>query len=77
MNDYGFELYSDQPIPIEDGLDSDIFSLEHLREDLVSSLNESEMMHADSETSHRFQASYSQDTQAKTSPPNSWSIVPS
>jgi len=44
MNDYGFELYSDQPIPIEDGLDSDIFSLEHLREDLVSSLNESEMM---------------------------------
>ena len=44
MNDYGLELYSDQPIPIEDGLDSDIFSLEHLREDLVSSLNESEMM---------------------------------
>ena len=44
MNDYGFELYSDQPIPIEDGLDSDIFSLEHLREDLVSGLNESEMM---------------------------------
>jgi ATP-dependent Lhr-like helicase len=44
MNDYGFELYSDQPIPIEDGLDSDIFSIEHLREDLVSSLNESEMM---------------------------------
>ena len=44
MNDYGFELYCDQPIPIEDGLDSDIFSLEHLRKDLVSSLNESEMM---------------------------------
>ena len=44
MNDYGFELFSDQPIPIEDGLDSDIFSLEHLREDLVSGLNESEMM---------------------------------
>ena len=44
MNDYGFELYSDQPIPIREGLDSDIFSLEHLREDLVSSLNESEMM---------------------------------
>ena len=44
MNDYGFELFSDQPIPIEDGLDSDIFSLEHLRDDLVSGLNESEMM---------------------------------
>lgn len=44
MNDYGFELVSDQPIPIEDALDSDIFSIEDLRQDLVSSLNESEMM---------------------------------
>ena len=44
MNDYGFELYSDQPIPIEEALDSDVFSTEHLNEDLVSSLNESEMM---------------------------------
>ena len=44
MNDYGFELMSDQPIPIEDALDSDIFSVEDLRTDLVSSLNESEMM---------------------------------
>ena len=26
MNDYGFELLSDQPIPIQDALDSDIFS---------------------------------------------------
>ena len=44
MNDYGFELLSDQPIPIEDALDSDIFSAKDLRVDLVSSLNESEMM---------------------------------
>ena len=44
QNDYGFELYSDQPIPIEEALDSDVFSTEHLNEDLVSSLNESEMM---------------------------------
>ena len=43
MNDYGFELYSDQSIPIEEALDSDVFSVEHLNEDLVSSLNESEM----------------------------------
>ena len=44
MNDYGFELYSDQPIPIKEALDSDVFSTENLSEDLVSSLNESEMM---------------------------------
>jgi len=44
MNDYGFELLSDQPIPIQDAIDSDIFSATALREDLVSSLNESEMM---------------------------------
>lgn len=44
MNDYGFELLSDQPIPIQDAIDSDIFSPTALREDLVSSLNESEMM---------------------------------
>ena len=44
MNDYGFEMYSDQPIPIEEAIDSDVFSTEHLNHDLVSSLNESEMM---------------------------------
>jgi ATP-dependent Lhr-like helicase len=44
MNDYGFELLSDQPIPIGDALDSDIFTIKDLRQDLVSSLNESEMM---------------------------------
>jgi ATP-dependent Lhr-like helicase len=43
INDYGFELLSDQDIPIEDGVDSDIFSLEHLSEDIAASLNQSEM----------------------------------
>ena len=43
MNDYGFELLSDQPIPIDEALDSDIFTLKDLRTDLVSSLNESEL----------------------------------
>ncbi len=43
MNDYGFELLSDQDIPIEVGLDSDIFTTEHLLEDLQKSLNETEM----------------------------------
>ena len=43
VNDYGFELLSDQDIPIENGLDSDIFSIEHLSEDIAASLNQSEM----------------------------------
>lgn len=43
INDYGFELLSDQDIPIELALDSDMFSTEHLREDLMKSLNASEM----------------------------------
>lgn len=43
LNDYGFELLSDQDIPIEDGLDSDIFSTNHLSEDIQASLNQSEM----------------------------------
>ncbi|TNE81682.1 MAG: ligase-associated DNA damage response DEXH box helicase [Bacteroidetes bacterium] len=43
INDYGFELLSDQEIPIEMGLDSDIFTTEHLLDDLQKSLNETEM----------------------------------
>ncbi|KAB2808667.1 ligase-associated DNA damage response DEXH box helicase [Phaeocystidibacter luteus] len=43
MNDYGFELLSDQPIPIEDAIDSDIFSTTDLREDIQASVNETEM----------------------------------
>ena len=43
LNDYGFELLSDQDIPIEDGVDSNIFSLDHLSEDITASLNQGEM----------------------------------
>jgi ATP-dependent Lhr-like helicase len=43
MNDYGFELLSDQPIPIEEGLDSDIFSTLHLRDNISRSVNETEL----------------------------------
>ncbi len=43
MNDYGFELLSDTEIPIQEALDSDIFSLAHLTEDIQSSINAVEM----------------------------------
>ncbi len=43
MNDYGFELLSDQDIPIEEALENDILSPENLVEDIRSSLNNSEM----------------------------------
>jgi len=43
FNDYGIELLSDQDIPIEAAIDSDIFSSEHLRDDIVASVNASEM----------------------------------
>ncbi|KEO75873.1 ligase-associated DNA damage response DEXH box helicase [Anditalea andensis] len=43
MNDYGFELLSDSDIPIEDVLAEDLFSLHNLKEDILTSINESEM----------------------------------
>lgn len=43
MNDLGFELLSDQPIPIEEALDNDLFSDAHLLDDLQRSLNATEM----------------------------------
>lgn len=43
MNDYGFELLCDQPIPIQDAIDSDIFTATDLREDIQASINETEM----------------------------------
>jgi ATP-dependent Lhr-like helicase len=43
MNDYGFELLSDSPIPIEDVLEEDLFSEEGLEEDVLASINETEM----------------------------------
>lgn len=43
MNDYGFELLANQRIPIEEALDSDIFTLRDLREDIMQSVNAIEM----------------------------------
>jgi ATP-dependent Lhr-like helicase len=43
MNDYGFELLSDQDIPIEEAVDSDLFSSAHLNEDILKSVNTTEM----------------------------------
>ena len=43
MNDYGFELLSDKALPIEDALDSDIFSTTDLREDIMHSVNAIEL----------------------------------
>lgn len=42
-NDYGLELLSDQPIPLEEGLDNTIFTTDYLMEDLEASINSSEM----------------------------------
>jgi len=43
MNDYGFELLSDQPIPIQDAIDTNIFSTDHLLDDIYASINSIEM----------------------------------
>jgi len=44
MNDYGFELLTDEDIPIEEALeDADFFSINNLIEDIQHSLNANEM----------------------------------
>jgi ATP-dependent helicase Lhr and Lhr-like helicase len=43
MNDYGFELLSDQPIPVDDTNTTELFSLNHLTEDIQRSVNATEM----------------------------------
>jgi ATP-dependent Lhr-like helicase len=43
MNDYGFELLSDQEIKIEKALETDLFATENLVEDVLASLNETEI----------------------------------
>lgn len=43
MNDYGFELLSDQPIPVDDTNVYALFSPEHLLEDIQRSVNATEM----------------------------------
>lgn len=43
MNDYGFELLSDQEIPIEEALEADLFSEANMVEDIRQSINQTEM----------------------------------
>lgn len=43
MNDYGFELLSEEPPPIDERIDRSLFNTEHLVEDIRQSLNETEM----------------------------------
>lgn len=43
LNDYGFELLSDQEIPIQEAIDNQIFTSEHLFEDIQASVNSTEM----------------------------------
>lgn len=43
MNDYGFELLSDQPIPLDEQSIKTILSKDNLMEDVIGSINASEM----------------------------------
>jgi ATP-dependent helicase Lhr and Lhr-like helicase len=43
MNDYGFELLSDKPIPVDDSNVYELFTTENLLEDIQRSLNATEM----------------------------------
>jgi len=43
MNDYGFELLSDQPIPIDDTNAHELFTLDNLLPDIQKSVNSTEM----------------------------------
>lgn len=43
MNDYGFELLSDQPIPLDDSNAAELFSTENLLQDITQSVNAMEM----------------------------------
>lgn len=43
MNDYGFELLTDEDIPLAEALQAGLFTEEHLLDDIQSSLNANEM----------------------------------
>ncbi len=43
MNDYGFELLTDEDIPIQEAVDSDVFTVKDLREDIQQSVNSIEL----------------------------------
>lgn len=43
MNDYGFELLSDQPIPIEEAIETNVLGADDLFKDIQASINSTEM----------------------------------
>lgn len=43
MNDYGFELLSDQPIPVEEAVETNVLGLDNLLQDIQASVNSTEM----------------------------------
>ncbi len=43
MNDYGFELLSDQPIPIEEAVETNVLGGDNLMSDIQASINSTEM----------------------------------
>lgn len=43
MNDYGFELLSDQPIPIDEAVETNMLGVDHLMADIQASINSTEM----------------------------------
>ena len=43
MNDYGFELLSDQPIPIEEAVETNMLGVDNLMTDIQASVNSTEM----------------------------------
>ena len=43
MNDYGFELLSDQPIEIEKFIENELFAIEGLEQDIIESVNAAEL----------------------------------
>lgn len=43
MNDYGFELLCDQPIPIEEAVETDVLGTDNLLRDIQASINSIEM----------------------------------
>jgi ATP-dependent helicase Lhr and Lhr-like helicase len=44
MNDYGFELLSDQEIPLEEALENGLLSQENLEEDVFESINQTDLV---------------------------------
>ena len=43
MNDYGFELLSDQEIPIEEAIETNVLGVDNLMRDIQASINSTEM----------------------------------